>query len=118
VSGWPVGEAWLSSQGMVERTNFITFAIEQLDDFDTQIVPLIPPAGQRGPTDLVDHIATVLDVQLSGNARSKAIAYVTSQESNGQTVPFAYDQNNNEHVKMKTRGLLFLIAQYHDAHQN
>jgi len=118
VNGWPTGTAWLSSQGMVERTNFITYAIDQLDDFDTQIVPLIPPAGQRSPTQLVDHIATVLDVQLSGNARSEAIAYVTTQESGGQTVPFAYDQDNDEHVKMKTRGLLFLIAQYHDAHQN
>ena len=103
---------------MIERTNFITFAIEYLDDFDTQIAPLIPPAGQRSATQLVDHIATVLDVQLSGNARSKAIAYVTTQESNGQTIPFAYDQNNENHVKMKTRGLLFLIAQYHDGHQN
>ena len=118
VSGWPAGNAWLSSQGMLERTNFITFAIEQLDDFNTQIVPLIPPAGQRSPTRLVDHISRVLDVQLSGNARSKAIAYVTTQESGGQTIPFNYVQNNNEHVKMKTRGLLFLIAQYHDAHQN
>jgi len=118
VSGWPTGTAWLSSQGMIERTNFITFAIEQLDDFDTQIVPLIPPVNQRGPTQLVDHIASVLDVQLSGNARAKAIAYVTTQDSNGQTVSFAYDQNNSAHVKMKTRGLLFLIAQYHDAHQN
>jgi hypothetical protein len=103
---------------MIERTNFITFAIEQLDDYATQIAPLVPPAGQRSPSQLVDHIAAELDVQLSGNARSKAIAYVTTAESNGQTVPFAYDQNNNEHVKMKTRGLLFLIAQYHDAHQN
>ncbi|MHC4452856.1 MAG: DUF1800 family protein [Planctomycetota bacterium] len=118
VAGWPTGTAWLSSQGMVERTNFITFAIEYLDDFATQIEPLIPPVGQRSPTQLVDHIATVLDVQLSGNARSKAIAYVTTQESNGQTVAFAYDQTNAEHVKMKTRGLLFLIAQYHDGHQN
>ena len=70
--------------------------------------------AQQGLVDL----ATVLDVQLSGNARSKAIAYVTTQESNGQTVAFAYDQTNAEHVKMKTRGLLFLIAQYHDGHQN
>ena len=117
VSGWPTGIAWLSSQGMVERINFITYAIEQLDDFDLQIVPLIPPEGSRSPTQLVDHIATVFDVSLSGNARAKAIAYVTSQESGGTTIPFTYNQRNLDHVKMKTRGLLFLIAQYHDGHQ-
>jgi len=118
VNGWPTGTAWLSSQGMLERVNFITYAIDQLDDFDLQIVPLIPPAGQRGATQLVDHLAKILDVQLSGSARAKAIAYVTTQESNGTTVPFAYNPSNDEHVKMKTRGLLFLIAQYHSGHQN
>ncbi|MEM8883035.1 MAG: DUF1800 family protein, partial [Planctomycetota bacterium] len=118
VNGWPVGSAWLSSQAMLERANFITFAIEQLDDFDTQIAPLLPPAGQRSPAQLVDHLSTILDVKLSGNARTKLIEYVTTQEQGGQTVPFAYDQNNENHVKMKTRGLIFAIAQYHDAHQN
>ena len=43
---------------------------------------------------------------------------MTSAESGGTTVSFAYDQNNSEHVKMKTRGLLFLISQYYDAHRN
>jgi len=118
VNGWPGGTAWLSSQGMLERTNFVTYAVSFLDSFDEQIVPLLPPQGQRSPVELVDHLTDVLDVRLSGNARNKAIAYVTSAESGGTTVPFAYDQNNSEHVKMKTRGLLFLIAQYYDAHRN
>ena len=118
MSGWPVGNAWLSSQGMLARTNFINSVIEGLSDFDTQIAPLIPPAGQRSPTQLVDHLSRVLDVQLSGNARSQLINYVTTQEQGGNTVPFSYNQNDEDHVRMKTRGLLYLIAHYHDAHQN
>lgn len=118
VAGWPVGNAWLSSQGMLARTNFVNATIEGLDDFDTQIAPLVPPNGQRSPTQLVDHIARILDVQLAGNARTQLIQYVTTQEQGGSTVPFPYSQSNKEHVKMKTRGLLYLIAHYHDAHQN
>jgi uncharacterized protein (DUF1800 family) len=118
VNGWPGGSAWLSSQGMLERTNFITYAISFLDDFNAQIGPLLPPVGQRDPTQLVDHLADILDVRLSADARARAIAYVTTQESAGATIPFNYVQGNLEHVKMKTRGLLFIIAQYHDAHRN
>ena len=118
VNGWPSGNAWLSSQGMLERTNFITFAISRLDDFATQIEPLLPPQNERSPGELVDHVSDILDVQLSTNARDRAVAYVTTQESGGSTVDFTYDQNNPEHVKMKTRGLLFLIAQYYDGHRN
>jgi len=118
VNGWPSGTAWLSSQGMLERTNFVTYAISFLDNFEAQIEPLLPPVGRRSPTQLVDHLAEILDVRLSGNARSACVAYVNSQESGGATIPFNYDQNNTDHVKMKTRGLLFLIAQYHDGHRN
>ena len=118
VNGWPTGNAWLSSQGMLSRTNFVNTVVEGLDDFDTQIAPLVPAAGQRSASQLVDHIARVLDVQLSGSARTHLIGYVVTQEQNGATVPFAYDQNNEEHVKMKARGLLYLIAHYHDANKN
>jgi len=118
VNGWPGGTAWLSSQGMLERTNFITYAISFLDDFDTQIEPLLPPAGQRSPDQLVSHLADVFDVRLTATAHAECVAYVSSQESGGTTAPFNYDQNNNDHVKMKTRGLLFLIAQYYDGHRN
>jgi hypothetical protein len=44
------------------------------------------------------------------------VEYVNSQWSNDQQVPFAYDPNDPTHVGAKTRGLLWLIAQYHDSH--
>jgi hypothetical protein len=64
----------------------------------------------------VDHLARMLDVDLTAAARTQMIGYVNSQWTNGQQVPFAYDPNNPEHVKMKTRGLVWMIAQYHAAH--
>jgi uncharacterized protein (DUF1800 family) len=113
VSGWPSGTAWAGAQPMLERTNVIAFAVKQLDDYATDIVPLLPP-GPPSPSALVDHIAQMLDADLTPLARSRMIEYVNSQWVNGQQVPFAYDPNNPEHVKMKTRGLIWMIAQYHD----
>jgi len=115
VSGWPSGDAWAAAQPMLERTNVVAFAVKQLDNYATDITPLLPP-GPPSPAALVDHIARTLDVQLTGTARNAMIDYVNSQWTNGQQVPFAYDPNNPEHVKMKTRGLVWMIAQYHAAH--
>jgi len=116
VSGWPSGLTWMGSQTMLERYNFLALAVKELDDQTGDILPLLP-APNPSPTELVDHIATLLDVQLSGNARSRYIEYVTSDWVGGQQVPFAYDPNNPDHVKLKTRGLIWMIAQYHDAHR-
>ncbi|MHC4547878.1 MAG: DUF1800 family protein [Planctomycetota bacterium] len=118
VNGWPAGLSWMAAQSQVERFNLLNFAVEQLDDVPTQIDPLLPPRSSITPTSLVDHIAGILDVQLSGNARNQAIAYVTSQLVGGSVVPFAFDPNNDEHIKNKSRGLIYMIGQYHDAHQD
>ncbi len=119
VNGWPTGVQWLGSQSQLERINFLNLAVQELDDVAADLDPLLPPSGERSPTELVDHIATLLDVRLSGNARTQFINFVTTQQDDaGQTVPFAYDENNDDHVKQKSRDLIWLIAQYHDAHQN
>jgi len=119
VNGWPSGPLWLGSQSQLERINFLNLAIQELDDVGEDLDPLLPPRGQRSPTELVDHLSGLLDVQLSGSARTRFIAYVTTQLNDaGETVPFPYDQNNDDHVKPKARDLLWLIAQYHDAHRN
>jgi uncharacterized protein (DUF1800 family) len=118
VNGWPIGLAWMASQAQVERFNFLNFAVMQLDDVPSQIDPLIPPRGAITPPSLVDHIANLLDVQMSGSARNKAINYVTSQLVGDTVVPFTFDPNNDAHVKNKSRGLIYIIGQYHDAHQD
>jgi uncharacterized protein (DUF1800 family) len=118
VNGWPTGLSWMASQAQVERFNFLNFAVQQLDDVPSQIDPLIPPRSTITPASLVDHIARLLDVQMSGNARNEAINYVTSQLVGDTVVPFSFDPNNDAHVKNKSRGLIYIIGQYHDAHQD
>jgi hypothetical protein len=107
----------MAAQAQIERINFLNFAVMQLDDVATQVEPLCPPRGQRSPSQLVDHLASLLDVQLSGNARTNLVEYVTSQVVGGNVVPLAFDPTNNQHLRMKVRGLLWQLGQYHDAHQ-
>jgi uncharacterized protein (DUF1800 family) len=118
VDGWPSGLSWMSAQGQVERFNFLNLAVQQLDDVPSQIDPLLPPRDTITPASLVDHVAGILDVQLSGSARNKAIDYVTSQLVGDTVVPFTFDPTNDDHVKNKSRGLIYIIGQYHDAHQD
>ncbi|MHC4957095.1 MAG: DUF1800 family protein [Planctomycetota bacterium] len=110
VAGWPTGKAWLGSQAMLERTNFVNYAVLQLDAA-AQVDSLVPSGSGWGAAQLVDHLATHLDVTLSANARSKMIAYVN------EGVGPAFDPNDPTELKMKVRGLLWLIAPYHDGHQ-
>ena len=109
VAGWPNGVAWLGAQAMLERTNFVNFAVLQLDRQE-QIDLVTPPPDARGATQLVDHIASLLDVQLSGNARTRLINYVNEGG--------VFDPSNFDELKKKVRGLLWAIAPYHDGHQD
>ena len=93
VNGWLTGAAWAGAQPMLERTNVIAFAAKLLDDYATDVTPLLPP-GPPSPPSLVDHLARMLDVDLTATARTQMIGYVNSQWTNGQQVPFAYDPNN------------------------
>ncbi|MHC4342162.1 MAG: DUF1800 domain-containing protein, partial [Planctomycetota bacterium] len=118
VNGWPTGNAWMGGQAMLERINFLKDVVETLDDVPTQIHPLIPSAGRRSPGELLDHLQALLNVELSDVARAKLTEYVTTTIENDQVVPFAYDPTNDQHLRMKTRGLLYLLAQYHDGHRH
>ena len=78
----------------------------------------MPPAGQRSPARLVNHIANLTGVDLSAEAREDLEAYVTTTlDSGGQVVPFDFDPRNDTDLRMKARGLLYLIALYHDGHR-
>ena len=117
VNGWPTGAAWMGSQAVLERINFLVLAVSTLNDVPAQIDPLIPPPGNRAPAELVDHISRLLGVDLSTTARDAYIAYVTLQKDEDQIVPFNFDPTNDEHLLMKTRGLVYMIGQYHDGNR-
>ena len=110
VNGWPTGNAWLGSQAMLERTNFVRFAIAFLNT--EPAVEALVPAGSFNARGLVDHIAAQLDVALTGNAQQKMIDYVD------EAGPGTFDPTNATELRKKVRGLLWLIAPYHDGHQD
>jgi uncharacterized protein (DUF1800 family) len=118
VNGWPHGTAWMSAQAMVERFNFVNFAVQQLENVPAEIDPLLPPAGQRSAAQLVDHIAALLDVKLTSVARSNFINYVGSALQGDAVVPAPFDPADADQLKNKSRGLIYLIGRYHDAHQD
>jgi len=117
VNGWPEGEAWLGSQAMLERVNFLNYSVMQLDSVPNQIEPLLPPVGSRSPLEMIDHLADVLDVDLTTNARAHLIDYMNTEMVGAVVMPFNFDPTNDAHLKEKTRGLIWQIAQYHDGHQ-
>jgi uncharacterized protein (DUF1800 family) len=118
VNGWPTGSAWMSSQAMLERFNFLNFVVARIDPAQVDLDLLLPPEGRRSPAELVDHIASILDVRLTSNARVELIRYVVTEKVGGETVSFAFDPENPQHLEMKVRGLLYQIGQYFDAHQD
>ncbi|MEE8103899.1 MAG: DUF1800 family protein [Planctomycetota bacterium] len=116
VNGWPVGTAWLGTQTMLERINFVNAAVKELDSFDEHIEPLLPPVGQRSAPQFVDHFANMLDVRISGTTRTQFIAYVNNMlDGSGNSIP--YDPTDETHLITKTRGLIYLLAQYYNGHQ-
>ncbi|MDH3591267.1 MAG: DUF1800 domain-containing protein, partial [Planctomycetota bacterium] len=117
VEGWPRGNAWMGGQAMLERINFLRDVVRDLDDTPSQIYPLVPPEGQRSPAELVDHLARLLGVELTTLARTKLIEYVTSELEGDTVVPYDFDPTDDRDLRMKTRGLLYLLAQYHDGHK-
>jgi hypothetical protein len=41
----------------------------------------------------------------------------TTLDGGGQVVPFDFDPQDETDLRMKSRGLLYLIALYHDGHR-
>ncbi|MFQ5844519.1 MAG: DUF1800 family protein, partial [Planctomycetota bacterium] len=117
VNGWPTGGAWLGSQAMLIRINFLQQAISQLDDV-AGIQHLLPAPARRTPDGMVDHIANgVLGVDLTTNARDQAVLYVHTELQGNTIVDVGFDPNNDPQLLQKTRGLLWQLGQYWDAHQ-
>lgn len=116
VNGWVSGTAWLGSQAMLLRINFLQDAIDELETV-ADIQALLPPVGQRTPANMVDNIATLLGVQLSGSARTSLITYVTSELQGDTIVNVGFDPTDDDELLKKTRGLLWMTAQYWEGHQ-
>ncbi len=118
VNGWPGGNAWLGAQAMLERINFVNESLGLINrnDFVNTVEPLLPPVSERTPPGLVSHFASMLDAELTTQATSEFEAYV-ADALNSSGTPVAFDPADPFIMTSKTRGLIYMLAQYHNAHQ-
>jgi uncharacterized protein (DUF1800 family) len=84
VAGWPEAEAFYGAQAMLARLNFLNEAVSHVQE----------PLGALLPDDLSER----LDIPLSPEAKEEMHAYL----NNGEPDPLA-----------KSRGLLYMVGQYH-----
>jgi uncharacterized protein (DUF1800 family) len=84
VAGWPEAEAFYGAQAMLERLNFLSEAVSNVRE----------PLGVVLPDDLSER----LDLELSPEAKEEMRAYLAA----GEPDPLA-----------KSRGLLYMVGQYH-----
>ncbi|MHC4547876.1 MAG: DUF1800 family protein [Planctomycetota bacterium] len=92
VAGWPGAGAFTGAQSMLFRINFLNEAVSHLHDPG----PYLP--SEPTPEARIDHIADRLGVALGPVAREEMLAYL----SRGLDEPLR-----------KTRGLAYMIGQYH-----
>lgn len=116
VNGWPVTEQWLSAQNMLDRANTVVQCIRDRTDqanAGIDVAALLPPVGQRSAPEVVDALATLLRVTLSGSERTQCIDYLNSQAGAGGTpTPSPFDASNATHLSERVRGLLYILAQH------
>ncbi len=114
VEGWPTGELWLGTQGMVERANLLRECVNQRNfqtNADVDLEAILPE--DRSDTSVVDHLAELLRVDLSSEERDLMIEYLNHDMNNARVViedPF--DGTNANQIDKKVRGLLYILAQH------
>jgi hypothetical protein len=111
VNGWPVGEAWLPAQGMVDRANMVNNVLAQRTFQQQQginLANLLPPAPMT-TGQVVDQLASTLDLTLSPAERAE---YVTYLDTTGTGAPSPFNPANATHIDLRLRGLLYVLTQH------
>jgi hypothetical protein len=118
VNGWPAGSFWLSSQGMVERANFLRDCVYYRNELPQQgydVSVLIDPA-LTADHEVVDQLAWRLQVKLNEAQRDACIAYLNQDRNAGGNFDSPWDAGDPDQTEMKLRGLLYILAQHPDHH--
>jgi uncharacterized protein (DUF1800 family) len=121
VNGWPLGNLWLSSQQMADRTNLAYTIVEDTGDqggiAGAELSPAMPPVGQRSALEVVDHFAGLLRVELTDADRTAFVEYLNTQrQTNGTVTASTFDGNNAQHIDERVRGLLLVLSQHPSYH--
>ena len=117
VDGWPTGPAWLSAQGMVDRTNLIEFTVDDVarqTEWGLDVLDLLPPPERRSAAEIVDALTARLAVTLGADERQRLVDYmVTVRQGDGTVVPSPLTETN---LDQRVRGALYVLAQHPTYH--
>lgn len=116
VFGWPPGDAWLSSQGVVERANYIRECIRYKSGTPSAYVypvnPILPPAGQQTDANIVDRLITLLRISPSSTERQTYIDYLNTDYNGTSVIADPWNATSQTMIDKKIRGLLYIMAQH------
>ncbi len=113
VGGWPTNLGWLSAQAMLDRANIALDVIQERPyqaNLGIDLTELLP-AGTPDSGQVVDALATLLNVTLSSADRAVATGYLDVQPlAGGTTAPDPFDVTTD--VDDRVRGLIYILAQH------
>ncbi|HHI78976.1 MAG TPA: DUF1800 domain-containing protein [Planctomycetes bacterium] len=122
VGGWPEGEAWVSSLGLLERGNLINELCTDRyyqNRLGLNLAPILPPRGRRSAEAVLDRILMLLRVEPDPQERQLYLDFL------GQRIWLegkklmrkrdAFDGEDPQQVDERVRGLLFLVSQHPSA---
>ena len=115
VNGWPSGEFWLSSQAMLERTNFLRDCVyfsHESAQSGLDVGLSLVPSNRSQADEVVDHIAWLLQVQLQPDQRQECIDYLNTDRNGSGNFDDPWDFNDASDRDKKIRGLLYIMGQH------
>jgi len=116
VNGWPTGRLWLSADSMIQRANALQSSIvyrdyQEINGFSVE--RMLPPGDSPTALGVVDHIATLMRIQLTNPEAATCAQYLnTSRDANGVETADPFDASNPDHVDERVRGLLWILGQH------
>ena len=114
VNGWPVGEAWLSAQQMVDRANGVSFILAQRAfqaGLGQSAGQLLPP-GTPTSSEVVDALLEVLDLEAAPAEHAAYVTYLDTGIVAGVPTPDPFDPSDPQDVDLRVRGLLYVLSQH------
>ena len=112
VNGWPKHMAWMSSQSVLERGNFLRdcnfyFADPPQAGWDAGA---LLPVGVTTDAQVVDYLAYLLQVTLTPAQRAEALTYINSDRNAGGVFSQPWDIGSATQRDKKIRGLLYIFG--------
>ena len=115
VNGWPSGGFWLSSQGMLERANFLRDAVFYRNDppqAGYDVGTLIPP-NMTADFQVVQRLAWLLQITPNQLQIDEYIDYLnTDRTGAGAIIAQPWNITDAVQREKKLRGLLYIMGQH------